>query len=80
MFAKNKLKIWENINRTKKLPSERMVGNMEKSEKLCQVTDKVLELFEEHEVTQHDIEIIMENILANYKHFGILKKGVHKKS
>ena len=52
---------------------------MEKSEKLCQVTDKVLALFEEYEVTQYDIEIIMENVLHSYKHFGILKEGVHKK-
>ena len=52
---------------------------MEKSEKLRQVTDKVLALFEEHEITEKDIETIMENVSGAYKHFGILKKGVHKK-
>ena len=48
---------------------------MEKSEKLRQVTDKVLALFGEHEITEKDIEIIMENVSGAYKLLGILKKG-----
>lgn len=52
---------------------------MEKSEKLCQVTDKVLALFEEYEITKKDIEIIMENVSGAYKHFGILKRAYIKK-
>ena len=53
--------------------------NKERPKILCEVIDKVLTLFEENEVTQNELEIIMENVLLNYKHFGILKKGVHVK-
>ena len=60
------------------------MNNLEKKKKKkaevrCEITDKILAIFEENEVTQHELEIIMENVLGVYKHFGILKKGVHVK-
>ena len=71
MFVKTKLK----KNFSKNFIEKERWENMEKSEKLRQVTDKVLALFGEHEITEKDIEIIMENVSGAYKLLGILKKG-----
>ncbi len=52
----------------------------ERSEKLCWLTDEVLALLEEHEITEYEFrEIILENMSNAYKHSAILKKGIYTK-
>ncbi|MCP1226783.1 hypothetical protein [Sebaldella sp. S0638] len=52
----------------------------ERAEKLCWLTDEVLALLEEHEITEYEFrEIILGNMSNAYKHSAILKKGIYTK-